>query len=43
MNYSSVQRGEDLKIETGDHVHSHRQRVYTDNSVNENYHRVPIR
>ena len=33
MNYASVQRGEDLQAKTGDHVHVHRRRVYTNKSV----------
>ena len=33
MNYANVQRGEDLQVQTGDHVHAHRRRVYTSKSV----------
>ena len=33
MNYASVQRGEDLQAKTGDHVHAHCRRVYTNKSV----------
>ena len=33
MNYASVGRGEDLQTKTGDHVHAHRRRVYTNKSV----------
>ena len=49
MNYASVQRGEDLQAKTGDHVHVHRRRVYTNKSVShcssikENYYRVAIK
>ena len=31
INY--VERGEDLQAKTGDHVHAHRRRVYTNKSV----------
>ena len=33
INYASVERGKDLQAKTGDHVHSHRRRVYTNKSV----------
>ena len=46
INYASVERGEDLQVKTGDHVHAHRRSVNTNKSViavNENYHRVAFK
>ena len=33
INYANVQRGEDLRVKTGDHAHAHRRHVCTNKSV----------